>query len=720
MIGTQRHNMPLSKPGTFPILRRLALFITLSSGLAWGTTDALADTRGLRVVTTKGEELLRYGKSFALLIGVGDYAHWSDLHQVSRELDRVQKMLKGQGFTVIRVNNPDSDELSDAFEDFKDKYGFDGNNRLLFFFSGHGHTRDHNNKGYLVPTDAPDPNDDETGFLRHALPMTRIMSWAREIEARHALFLFDSCFSGTVFKQKAQSKKPRHLTEDIGGKVRQFITAGDAGDEVPAKSTFTPAFVDAITQGKADLYRDGYITGTELGLYLKSEVPKFIRQTPQFGKIRDYELSRGDFVFVLGKPRDDSPGIDSTIERDFWNSIKQSRDPDEYRAYLAQYPRGSFAALAELRLRKFQSRASEEMGTAPGAFAHPTPSVLPKTGRLIVRSNVSGDTVFIDGKAVGATGPAAHILSPGEHEIRVEKEGFEPFETMITLSAGKEQTIRARLTRVRYANAPVMVAISGGCFRMGSPDSEKGRDGDERQHRVCVDDFSLARHEVTVAEFRRFVRATDYRTDAEKGKGCYVYDGSWEQKDWANWKKPGEGQSNGDRDPVRCVSWNDAQAYMDWLNRETGGEYRLPTEAEQEYAIRAGTTTRYFWGDNEDAACRYANVHDAASKRKYGFSWTAFSCNDGHADVAPVGSFRANGFDLYDMTGNVWEWSCSLYKSDYDDSEKRCTSKGGDGKRALRGGSWDDLPRRLRSANRFWYFPNEADGSIGFRLARDF
>nr|VFJ61661.1 MAG: Formylglycine-generating enzyme, required for sulfatase activity, contains SUMF1/FGE domain [Candidatus Kentron sp. FW] len=717
MIGTQRHNMPLSKPGTFPILRRLALFIALLSG--WGTTDALADTRGLRVVTTtKGEELLRYGKSFALLIGVSDYAHWSDLHQVPRELDRVQKMLEGQGFAVTRVNNPDSDALSDAFEDFKDKYGFHRNNRLLFFFSGHGHTRDHNNKGYLVPADAPDPNDDETGFLRHAL------------------FLFDSCFSGTVFKQKAQPEKPRHLTGDIGGKVRQFITAGDAGDEVPARSTFTPAFVDAITQGKADLYRDGYITGTELGLYLKSEVPKFIRQTPQFGKIRDYELSRGDFVFVLGrkapqpgtvpspvggKPRDDSPGIDSTIERDFWNSIKQSRDPDEYRAYLAQYPQGSFAALAELRLRKFQSRASEEMGTAPGAFAHPTPPVLPRTGKLIVRSNVSGDTVFIDGKAVGATGPAAHILSPGEHEIRVEKEGFEPFETMITLSAGKEETIRARLTRIRHANAPAMVAISGGCFRMGSPDSEKGRESDERQHRVCVDDFSLARYEVTVAEFRRFVRVSGYRTDAEKGKGCRTYDGdSWDYRDWASWKKPGKGQSNGDRDPVRCVSWNDAQAYMDWLNRETGGEYRLPTEAEQEYAIRAGTTTRYFWGDNEDAACRYANVHDAASKRKYGFSWTAFSCDDGHADVAPVGSFRANGFGLYDMTGNVWEWSCSLYEENYDGSENSCTYKENDGGRALRGGAWVFEPRWLRSADRFWGSPNAASYFIGFRLARDF
>nr|VFJ72313.1 MAG: Protein of unknown function (DUF1566) [Candidatus Kentron sp. FW] len=279
----------------------------------------LAAGRG--VILLDGErEVLRYGKSYALLIGVSDYKYWNDLTQVHRELDQVAEMLKTQGFEIVRINDPSSDQLIDAFKDFKNKYGFKPENRLLFFFSGHGHTRNRNSKGYLVPRDAPIPDQDETDFLSKALPMTQILAWAREIEVYHALFLFDSCFSGTVFKQRALSKRASHITKSTAGKVRQFITAGDAGEEVPAKSTFTPAFVDAILYGKADLYKDGYITGTELGLYLKSEVPKYVHQNPQFGKIKDYELARGDFVFVLKPDQGPTPPVANVNKDAYANS----------------------------------------------------------------------------------------------------------------------------------------------------------------------------------------------------------------------------------------------------------------------------------------------------------------------------------------------------------------------------------------------------------------
>jgi len=120
------------------------------------------------------------------------------------------------------------------------------------------------------------------------------------MEAKHALFLFDSCFSGTVFKAKALPKMPRQISQMAELPVRQFITAGSADETVPAKSVFTPAFVDALRYGLADLYKDGYVTGEELGLYLKNKVPEHTAQTPQYGKIIDYELSRGDFVFFVG------------------------------------------------------------------------------------------------------------------------------------------------------------------------------------------------------------------------------------------------------------------------------------------------------------------------------------------------------------------------------------------------------------------------------------
>ena len=155
-------------------------------------------------------------------------------------------------------------------------------------------------KGYLVPSDAPDPRMDDKEFLRKSLSMDQILAWSRDLSATHALFLFDSCFSGTIFKTKDLPEVPPDISTMTALPVRQYLTAGDAGESVPAKSTFTPAFVDALKYGLGDLDRDGYISGTELGLYLRKEVPKHERQTPQFGKIRDYDLSRGDFVFVAG------------------------------------------------------------------------------------------------------------------------------------------------------------------------------------------------------------------------------------------------------------------------------------------------------------------------------------------------------------------------------------------------------------------------------------
>ena len=193
------------------------------------------------------------------------------MESVPYEIEQVEMALKKNGFHVVKVMDPTSDTLNEAFEDFIGKYGFDTDNRLLFFFSGHGHTRKRGKKGYLVPSDAPDPRYDEKGFVRKAVGMNQILTWSREIEAKHALFLFDSCFSGTVFKAKALPKIPPHISDITSRSVRQFISAGSSGEEVPASSVFTPSFIRAI-RGEGDLDRDGYMTGTELGVYLHKKV----------------------------------------------------------------------------------------------------------------------------------------------------------------------------------------------------------------------------------------------------------------------------------------------------------------------------------------------------------------------------------------------------------------------------------------------------------------
>jgi formylglycine-generating enzyme required for sulfatase activity len=273
-------------------------------------------------------------------------------------------------------------------------------------------------------------------------------------------------------------------------------------------------------------------------------------------------------------------------------------------------------------------------------------------------------------------------------------------------------------------DCPEMVAIPAGEFSMGSPASEEGRGKDEGpQHQVRIGKaFALGRKELTVGEFGRFVQASGYRTSAEKdaGKGCYAWDksdGKWDWRAGRKWSEPGYAQ--GEQQPVACVSWDDARAYVQWLAKETGQGYRLPSEAEWEYAARAGGKTARPWGDNPKDACSHANVADNTTYE--GTSWELkHDCSDGYWFPAPVASYQANRFGLYDMIGNVWEWVQDCYQDSYTGAPADGSAREG-GKceaRVLRGGSWDGKPQYARSAFRFGDAPANRFNVSGFRLAR--
>ena len=264
------------------------------------------------------------------------------------------------------------------------------------------------------------------------------------------------------------------------------------------------------------------------------------------------------------------------------------------------------------------------------------------------------------------------------------------------------------------STCPEMVVIPAGEFMMGSPASEEGRWDDESQHRVAVNSFALGRYEVTRDEYRAFVEATGHPSS-----GCWILneDGDGAIDEDASWREPGFAHGSGH--PAVCVSWNDAQAYVRWLSRETGESYRLPSESEWEYAARGATTTSRYWGDSSSSQCGHANGADAAAKRVYSH-WIGAACDDGAAYTAVVGSYSANAFGLFDMLGNVWEWVEDCWHEDYAGAPSDGTAwRGGDcGRRVLRGGSWDLYPRFLRSAARLWYATGSRDSGAGFRVAR--
>jgi formylglycine-generating enzyme required for sulfatase activity len=240
-----------------------------------------------------------------------------------------------------------------------------------------------------------------------------------------------------------------------------------------------------------------------------------------------------------------------------------------------------------------------------------------------------------------------------------------------------------------------MVVIPAGTFTMGSPPDEEGDDDEGPQREVRVERFALGRTEVTVDQFGAFVDATGH----EAG-GCR--DGSeWEYDPNKSWRDPGFAQTG--RHPVPCVSWHDAQAYVDWLSQATGETYRLPSEAEWEYAARADTTTRFAFGDelSHSEANFWGNI---------GGTWE-------------VGSGAANGWGLFDMHGNVWEWVEDCWHDNYegapeDGSAWFQSNDGNCSRRVVRGGSWNYLLGSLRSANRYRFERGYRSYTLGFRVAR--
>jgi tetratricopeptide (TPR) repeat protein len=281
--------------------RLKCLFFVFVSFVVMGSGTANAQIDSLSVTDKNGRQVLLYKQSHALVIWAGDYQHqhWNKLTNIQSEVSDVVAALRRQNFTVTTVANPTGHQLRQAIQEFIGNYGYIVESRLVIYFAGHGATRK-KSKGYLVPVDAPDPalnQKSEQEFLKVALDMEQVESWAKQIEAKHVLFVFDSCFSGTIFKQRSASTPSLYIEAIMNKPVRQFLTAGDAEQTVPAKSVFSPLFIRAL-QGEADLTKDGYVTGSELGVYIKQNLSEYTtNQTPQFGTIRDPGLDQGDIIF---------------------------------------------------------------------------------------------------------------------------------------------------------------------------------------------------------------------------------------------------------------------------------------------------------------------------------------------------------------------------------------------------------------------------------------
>jgi formylglycine-generating enzyme required for sulfatase activity len=296
-------------------------------------------------------------------------------------------------------------------------------------------------------------------------------------------------------------------------------------------------------------------------------------------------------------------------------------------------------------------------------------------GVLALTTDPRDADVYVDGQLKVNTTPVIFRLSEGKHQIEIKVPGKRP-ERLDVLIAN--DAIISKKVTLRDIVQPDMVIIPTGQFRMGDIQGTTGNSDEQPVHLVSVKNFAMSRHEVTFKDYDYFAEQTGREKPSDEGWGR-------------------------ENRPVINVSWNDATAYAEWLSQRTEQQYHLPTEAEWEYAARAGTETDYWWG-NEIGSNR-ANCNECGSQ------WD-------NKSTAPVCSFAANPFGLCDTAGNVLEWTCSAYEEKYNGEEFKCASKDDGRPRVSRGGAWDNKAQRLRASLRNGYARALRDSNIGFRVVR--
>ena len=685
----------------------LILLVLLFSGLLSSTIQFIAVPEvsaqgGMKITvhTEDGTELALYNDSYALIIGNGAYPAkngWRPLPGAVEDVKEVAEVLERHGFNVTLKIDVTKTEFNKVFSEFIYKSGKDKDNRLLFYYAGHGHTTKSvigEDLGYLVMLDTPHP-ENAGEFDLYSIDMVKFVADSKKIHAKHVLFMFDSRLSGTILNLRNQVT-PLHITERIRNPVRQFITAGRADEPVPDRSVFKKAFLNLLERRVEEPLPDGYLTGVELADYLYRTLPEFPEgQHPQHGKILDPQLNTGDFVFVLPQNRH---WESSAVELETIATLRITSVPDGATVYIdgvavGTTPLQDYQIDTGIRLEKpvnvglelpgYKSRVQKVILQGGQQFpwnAH-LEQIVEQSAPLKSEPNLLQPEIIDDVQVESAIIPNEEVSSP--------------YPDLSHTILGED-------------TAP-MVLISAGDFQMGSDYNTIGNAATRPMHVVYLDAFYIDKYEVTVGQYNQFVRATRHRP----------------LPDWVYRYSPT------DAHPVIGVSWHDARAYAKWAGK------RLPTEAEWEKAARGGLMKKnHSWGDAalDGTQCNFADKHLRTiwdREREPNDNWADENLDDGYAYTAPVGSYPPNGYGLYDVVGNVWEWCFDAYdenfyaNSPYQNPIAEILIKDGANNivavnklRVVRGTSWYDGVPSVWIASRLGQSPEGEVTNIGFRCVK--
>ena len=609
---------------------------------------------------------------------------------------------------------------------------------VVVYYSGHG-VPGKDGKPFLLPVDVPPHAARVEGY-----PVRLLYEKLGQLRGAGSVRVFlDTCFSGSSDGGRLVTGSPVYQETAFPGNEADRMTVLTAvtstqiatWDRKARHGLFTHHLLDAL-HGRADADKDGKVTALEAKEYLD----RHMTSAAWLSNRREQNATlRGAAGVVLARAKADGtypgrPGLAPVTPR-------AAAPPPPAASAPPQPPAGHVAAEKALGLKR-EARVlvqqgltalKYEVGYADGLFGKRTRGAieawqknkgLPETGYLTREQAEALKAVGEEaGRQVEERGRKAKELAERKEKEEAERKAKEERERRAREAAARKTRELAELTRPGRKfrdcpECPEMVVVPAGSFRMGSPDDEKGRYDDEGPvRRVRIPEaFAVGRYEVTVEEYRAFVG----ETGRDMSGGCRAYDAREDKPQIRHdhsWEYPGYRRSG--RDPVVCVSWEDAKAYVEWLGEKTGKGYRLLSEAEWEYAARAGTTTRRYWGDDEGERelCKRAN----GAGTETGFPWRNRVCGDGYEHTSPVGTFGSNAWGLYDVVGNVWEWVEDCSHENYNGAPsggEAWVSGGNCGERVLRGGSWNSKPGNLRSAVRDWSTSGIRYSSSGFRIAR--
>lgn len=650
------------------------------------------DNRALVVQEVK--ELPAKAKRYALVIGVNEYQD----EQISR-LSGATNDAKALADALVRYAGFPSDQVillaSDQPRQRQPNRGnilqYLSNLRgvvpedglLVVSFAGHGIER--GGRGFLCPSDARIGGSiawlESTGVA-----VDTVREWIRETGVKQVLIILDACRNDPSGRGGEENRLTDSFAQRFNFDVRNkevsaFATlyatgVGNVAYEYKEKKQgyFTWLLVEGMKGEAAN--EKGEVTLGGLVRYLQEQVPKRVRLEMGQEKVQRPYATVGGYkadelvISIVARLPPVTPAVSAfdpaAIELEFWNSTKNSTDVDDFKEYLAKYPNGTFAGLARNKIRTLKA-AAKSSAVQPKTEAKPTAT---------------------EPKPVSSGGTSSPGAGPGGLLLR----GFE-FEVVTVNSRGSETSRRKQ--QAEYCSEDIagisleLVLIPGGTFTMGSTEYET----EKPPHQVTVGAFYMGKYEVTQAQWREVAKlprvSRDLNSDPSRFKG-YNF-------------------------PVEHVSWNDAMEFCARLSQATRRTYRLPSEAEWEYACRAGTRTPFAFG--ESITPGLANYDASYPYRSEGLTFSTMSYRN---QTTPVGFMRvANGFGLYDMHGNVWEWVLDYWHRTYSGAppDGRSWETAGDTPyRVLRGRSWSYDAHHLRSANRRRSTPEDSYGGVGFRV----